>query len=76
METATVILEDDCQSVRLPKGFHIPASTVFIRHEGENIVLEPMKPKTWPSGFFDAIRIADTAFARLEQGPLPPIKNP
>jgi len=27
----------------------------------------------WPPGFFEAIRIGDLAFARPEQGQLPPI---
>ena len=57
METATVIHEGECQTVRLPKGFHISTPTVGVRHEGEAIVLEPMKPKAWPDGFFDSIHI-------------------
>ena len=72
METATVIHEGECQTVRLPKGFHISTPTVGVRHEGEAIVLEPLKPKTWPDGFFDSIHITDPAFARPDQGQLPP----
>ena len=45
METATVIHEGECQTVRLPKGFHLSATTVGVRHEGEAIVLEPLKPR-------------------------------
>ena len=71
METATVIHEGECQTVCLPKGFHISTPTVGVRHEGEAIVLEPLHPKTWPSGFFDSIHITDLAFLRLGQGPLP-----
>ena len=74
METATVIHEGGCQTVRLPKGFHIPTATVGIRHEGESIVLVPLKPGHWPAGFFDAIHIKDSAFARPDQGQLPPVK--
>ena len=74
METATVIDEGDCQTVRLPKGFRIATPTVGVRHEGEAIVLEPVKPKTWPAGFFDAIHITDPAFSRPDQGQLPPVK--
>ena len=74
METATVIHEGECQTVRLPKGFHISTPTVGIRHEGETIVLEPMKSKTWPDGFFDSIHITDPAFFRPDQGQLPPVK--
>jgi hypothetical protein len=31
METATVTHEGECQTVRLPKGFHIPTTTVGVR---------------------------------------------
>lgn len=74
METATVIREGECQTVRLPKGFHISTPKVGVRHEGEAIVLEPLRPITWPPGFFDSIHIADPAFARPDQGHLPPVK--
>ena len=71
MDTATVILEGDHLTVRLPKGIHLPMPTVSVRHEGESVVLEPVKPTTWPERFFESIRIDDLAFGRLAQG-LPP----
>lgn len=74
METATVILEGDCQTVRLPKSVHLP-NNVFVRQEGETVVLEPVKPKTWPEGFFNSIHVTDPAFERPAQGQLPPVKN-
>ena len=75
MATATVIHEGDCQTVRLPKGFHFSTTTVVVRHEGEAIVLEPLKPKIWPEGFFDSIHITDPAFSRPDQGQPPPVKR-
>jgi len=74
METAAVIHEGEWQTVRLPKGYHIATPTVGVRHEGEAIVLEPMKPTTWPDGFFDSIHIADPGFSRPDQGQLPPVQ--
>ena len=74
MERATVILEGDCQTVRLPKSIHLPKS-VFVRQDGDAVVLEPARPRSWPEGFFDSIRITDPAFERPEQGQLPPVKN-
>jgi virulence-associated protein VagC len=71
METATVTVEGDRQTVRLPRSVHLP-STVFVRQDGESVVLEPAKPKTWPEGFFDSIHVTDPAFERPEQGQLPP----
>ncbi len=74
METATVTVEGDRQTVRLPKGFRLP-QTVFVRQEGDCVVLEPARPKSWPSGFFESIHVTDPAFERPEQGQLPPVKG-
>ena len=74
METATVIVEGDRQTVRLPKSVHLPA-TVFVRQDGDTVVLEPAKPKTWPKGFFESIHISDPTFERPEQGELPSVKK-
>jgi virulence-associated protein VagC len=70
MERVTVIFEGDCQTVRLPKSIHLPAA-VFVRQEGDAVVLEPAKPKVWPEGFFDSIHVTDPAFDRPQQGELP-----
>lgn len=45
-----------------------------ICHDGDAIVLEPLKAKAWPAGFFDSIHITDPAFARPDQGQLPAVK--
>jgi len=74
METVTVIVEGDRQTVRLPKTAHLPA-TVFVRQQGDSVVLEPAKPKTWPKDFFESIHISDPGFERPGQGELPPVKN-
>lgn len=73
METATVILDGDCQTVRLPKSVHLAAETVYVRQEGDTVVLEPTRSNAWPPGFFESIHIADPGFARPAQGQLPPI---
>jgi virulence-associated protein VagC len=74
METASVIEEGGCQTVRLPKSVHLAGAKVFVRVEGENIVLEPVRNGKWPAGFFEEIYIADPEFTRLPQGTLSPIK--
>jgi virulence-associated protein VagC len=71
MQTAEIIHTDGTQAVKLPDGFHFEGDTVSIRREGEAVILEPVKPATWPPGFFDRIRIDDRAFARPEQGQVP-----
>jgi virulence-associated protein VagC len=74
METATVTVEGDRQTVRLPKSVRLP-STVFVRQDGDAVVLEPVRPTTWPDGFFNSIHINDPAFERPSQGQLPAVKN-
>jgi antitoxin VapB len=75
METATVVHEGECQTVRLPKGFHLSTPTVSVCQEGDAIVLEPLKPKAWPDGFFDSIHISDPAFVRPDQGQAPLVNS-
>jgi len=60
------------QAVRLPRAFRLPGKAASIRREGDKIILEPLVASTWPRNFFRAIRIGDRAFARPEQGDLPP----
>ena len=45
-----------------------------MRQDGDAVVLEPARPKSWPEGFFDTIHITDPAFERSDQGQLPPAK--
>jgi hypothetical protein len=58
----------------LPKSIHLPTS-VLVRQDGDAVVLEPVKPKTWPERFFDSIHIIDPNFERPQQGELPPVKK-
>ena len=74
METAIVITEGDRQTIRLPKGYHLSTPTVQVRHEGEAVVLEPLKPRTWPVGFFEEIHITDPTFERPDQGVAPTVR--
>jgi virulence-associated protein VagC len=74
MEIATVKVDGDRQTVRLPKGVRLPP-TVLVRQDGDTVVLEPAKPKAWPKDFFDSIHVTDPAFKRAEQSQLPPAKD-
>ena len=75
MTTADIIRCDGNQSVLLPSGFQFAGDTVSIRREGDAVILEPVKPKDWPPGFFEAIQIDDPAFTRPPQGEVPPAPN-
>jgi len=72
MKVAEIVRAGDTQLLKLPEEFHLEGDTIGIRRQGEAIVLEPVKPASWPPGFFDRIRIDDSAFARPPQGQVPP----
>jgi antitoxin VapB len=44
--TAKVFMNNRSQAVRLPKEFQFHASEVFIRKEGEDVILSP-RPTDW-----------------------------
>jgi antitoxin VapB len=48
--------------VRLPKGFQFEASEVFIRREGDEVILSA-RPKDW-SGFMESDLVASSGFMR------------
>lgn len=72
MNTTEIVSVDGHQAVRLPDEYRFDETTVAIRKEGDAVILEPVKSRDWPAGFFDAIRIDDPAFARPPQGETPP----
>ena len=44
--TAKVFMNNRSQAVRLPKDFQFQTSEVFIRKEGDNVILSP-RPESW-----------------------------
>ena len=68
MKVAEIVRADGAQLVKLPEGFQLEGDIVSIRRQGKAIVLEPVKPATWPPGFFEQIHIDDPAFARPPRG--------
>lgn len=81
MTIAEIMHANGAQLVKLPEGFHFEGNVVSIRRDGAAVILEPavvaepVKPAAWPPGFFESIRIDDPAFARPEQGTIPPAPN-
>ncbi|HZP05443.1 MAG TPA: type II toxin-antitoxin system VapB family antitoxin [Terracidiphilus sp.] len=58
--TAKIFMNNRSQAVRLPKEFQFNSSEVFIRKEGENVILSP-RPKDW-SGLLDSDAVASKEF--------------
>ncbi len=60
--TAKVFMNNRSQAVRLPKEFQFKTSEVFIRKEGENIILSP-RPRDW-SALLDSDSAASEDFMK------------
>ena len=55
------------QAVRLPKEFRFSGDRVFVRREGNAVILEP-ESKGWPEGYFEALGEMPEDFERPPQG--------
>jgi antitoxin VapB len=44
--TAKIFMNNRSQAVRIPKEFQFTVSEVFIRKQGDEVILSP-RPKTW-----------------------------
>jgi antitoxin VapB len=44
------------QAVRLPKEFRFPGDEVMLRREGDAVILEPVRAKSWPRGYWSRLR--------------------
>ena len=40
------------QAVRLPKAFRFKGDEVTVRREGAAVILEPVKKRAWPKGYW------------------------
>lgn len=52
MATAKLFRNGRSQAVRLPKEFRFEGDAVSVRREGAAVVLEPLKPRAWPRGYW------------------------
>jgi len=43
------------QAVRLPKDFRFEGDEVSIRREGDAVILEPVRKRTWPPGYWERL---------------------
>jgi antitoxin VapB len=58
--TARIFMNNRSQAVRLPKEFQFKTSEVFIRKQGDEIVLSP-RPADW-SGYLTSGPVASSEF--------------
>lgn len=52
MATAKLFRNGRSQAVRLPKEFRFEGEEVSIRREGDSVILEPLKLRKWPRGYW------------------------
>ena len=69
MATAKVFRNGRSQAVRLPKEFRFEGEEVAIRREGRRVVLEPLKRRSWPRGYWQSWGRLSSDFAVPESLP-------
>ena len=52
MARAKLFWNGRSQAVRLPKEFRFQGEEVTIRRQGARVVLEPLKRRSWPRGYW------------------------
>jgi antitoxin VapB len=67
--TAKVFMTNRSQAVRLPKEYQFSTDEVFIRKEGEDVILSP-KPRDWRDYFASAPLASDEFMSEIEDLPV------
>jgi antitoxin VapB len=67
--TAKVFMTNRSQAVRLPKEYHFSTDEVFIRKEGDDVILSP-KPRDWRAYFESAPVASETFMGEIEELPV------
>ena len=52
---ASLFTNGGSQAVRLPKEFRFAGTHVFVRREGDAVVLEPIRKAQWPPGHWERL---------------------
>jgi antitoxin VapB len=52
---AKVFRNGRSQAVRLPKDFRFAGDEVSIRRDGDAVILEPIKRRSWPRGYWERL---------------------
>jgi len=71
-QTAKLFITGRSQAVRLPKAFRFEGKEVFIRKEGDCVILSA-KPESWDDFFASPARVTEDFMA--ERVELPPQKR-
>ena len=55
VKRARIFWNGRSQAVRLPKEFRFQGTEVLVRREGEAVVLEPLRGRDWPQGYWKRV---------------------
>ena len=69
MRTAKIFLNNRSQAVRLPKDFQFKTNEVFIRHQGEDVLLSP-RPQSWTDYLLNGQIAPDDFMSDIEDLPV------
>jgi antitoxin VapB len=69
VRTAKVFMTNRSQAVRLPKEYQFATAEVFIRKEGEDVILSP-RPRDWVSYLETAATASETFMNDVEDLPV------
>jgi antitoxin VapB len=74
MPRAKLFWNGRSQAVRLPKEFRFQGDEVTIRRQGVRVVLEPIKRRNWPKGYWTSWKRVPDDFEA--PAPLPSGREP
>lgn len=74
MPRAKLFWNGRSQAVRLPKEFRFRGEEVNIRREGKRVILEPLKRRAWPKGYWRSWAKVPDDFQAPEPLPSPPVE--
>ena len=60
------------QAVRLPKEFRFEGEEVSIRRDGDAVILEPVRKRDWPPGYFERLEALARDFEFPDVEPMQP----
>jgi antitoxin VapB len=67
MARAKLFRNGRSQAVRLPKEFRVPGDEVTLRRDGDRVVMEPVRKRAWPRGYWARLQQARGVGAHARQ---------
>lgn len=72
MARAKLFRNGRSQAVRLPKEFRFDGDEVEVRRQGSRVILEPVKRRSWPKGYWTSWKKVPEDFEAPDPNPSRP----